>query len=1159
MPMSRHYRPIALLVMIALLLQPMLQAFALASVAPIWLHPFAVDTAKAQSADQVYLPIITKGGSSTPMPTPTPTPTPSSTPVTPPSFIIMAPSAGSTVAGTINFAIQPLNAISITNVSFQVGVTQVGVDNTPSDGFRVFVNTKTLAAGNQQFTATATGPSGNATQSVTVNVVPNPPSAATIGNQGGVLATARGSVISILPNSVAAGTAVTVTELTQSEVQLQNGINWEKIGVTFLGAQQIDSTAPFSRPLGMVASAGFGNRVQPGQAVVNYRLAPDADGDGVDEIVVVNTASVAPDNNVVSDPIQPVSVAGTQILSKRAGASSQVENLEFQVIGFNSYSPFGNTALFHSLVDGTKIEVIGLVEFTNSINLTQTFSVVIPSIQVGPAIVTLINQSTGVKSTPITIEIEEASPLSRPADEIIEDFLTLSLTFLNSITESTNIDTSAINQLTSTLTSIQNEFNQLRSSSDIIVQQGLEAWARTIENTGSLSLLKPNYIQLKLRSGVCKTIKTVLKAIVVGNIDAVWCVFKIPFGTICRYAKEFLTKFLTYQIESICEDEKPPPCTPSQSGPNGPTGMGSAPPPGGNGCGSAGGGGGGSQSLVAANQQATGSIFIKVFSNGTATPFTGMVDPGGYFFVPFIPQDEPFIAVAYDTSTGETRKFKGIGPKTGKSVFMYFDFFNPAPPDITVANLNDSGVGSLRQAVADAQIGDHIGFAISGTLTLASQIVISKSISIDGPSNDQIVISGNYLTRTFEIAKDATVTLTHLRITDGKALNGGGIYNSGDLTIVDSVLAQNSAIESGGAIYNFGNNNTRSKLTLRNSNVISNSAEHGGGIKNCCNFVYAYTTLTLQESLIAGNTAKFSGGGIALGYETTTQVISSTITQNKTMDESGWGGGLFILEGGAHLISGSQVTENFASGRGGGIATGANITLIDTTVSHNKAASYGGGIAGIGLVVYDLTLIDSTITQNEAMDGNGGGIYDLTNLYAFNSTIANNRAIKQQNSIGGRGGGIVINGDFTVLFTTITGNYADVACGGVGRSLPHNPNHTWKASIIASNSAPSNPDYCPGSETTLISLGYNIIGDGTGTGFVNGVNNDQVGVDPLLKPLANNGGNTPTIGLQSSSPAINKIPPTNCTDQNGKAVTSDQRGVSRPQEGACDVGAYEYP
>ena len=90
-------------------------------------------------------------------------------------------------------------------------------------------------------------------------------------------------------------------------------------------------------------------------------------------------------------------------------------------------------------------------------------------------------------------------------------------------------------------------------------------------------------------------------------------------------------------------------------------------------------------------------------------------------------------------------------------------------------------------------------------------------------------------------------------------------------------------------------------------------------------------------------------------------------------------------------------------------------------------------------------------------------------------------------------------------------------------------------------------------------MGYNIVGDGTGTGFVNGVNNDQVGVDPLLKPLANNGGNTPTIGLQPTSPAINKIPTTDCTDQSGEAVTSDQRGVARPQAGACDVGAYEAP
>ena len=310
--------------------------------------------------------------------------------------------------------------------------------------------------------------------------------------------------------------------------------------------------------------------------------------------------------------------------------------------------------------------------------------------------------------------------------------------------------------------------------------------------------------------------------------------------------------------------------------------------------------------------------------------------------------------------------------------------------------------------------------------------------------------------------------------------------------------------------------------------------------------------------MVMSNTAQLSGGGLYIGNGADSKIISSTIAYNQTTDPNGWGGGLLIGQLGSQMITDTLITENVAAGYGGGIAAYEDITLARSTVSHNKASSYGGGIAFPGSFG-GLTLMNSTISNNDAMDGNGGGIYTPIALHIINSTIANNRALKQQNSIGGVGGGIVINHDFTLLFTTITGNRADVACGGIGRDLPHNPTHTFKATIVVSNTAPSGNDYCPGSETTLSTLGYNIIGDGNGTGFANGQNNDQVGVDPLLKPLANNGGNTPTIGLQPSSPAINKIPPTNCTDQNGKAVTGDQRGVSRPQEGACDVGAYEYP
>jgi hypothetical protein len=92
--------------------------------------------------------------------------------------------------------------------------------------------------------------------------------------------------------------------------------------------------------------------------------------------------------------------------------------------------------------------------------------------------------------------------------------------------------------------------------------------------------------------------------------------------------------------------------------------------------------------------------------------------------------------------------------------------------------------------------------------------------------------------------------------------------------------------------------------------------------------------------------------------------------------------------------------------------------------------------------------------------------------------------------------------------------------------------------------------------------GHNLIGDGTGsTGFVNGVNGDQVGtavnpIDPMLAPLANNGGPTKTHALLVGSPAIDR-------GDNTGAPATDQRGVGRPRDGdgnasrIVDIGAFE--
>jgi hypothetical protein len=88
----------------------------------------------------------------------------------------------------------------------------------------------------------------------------------------------------------------------------------------------------------------------------------------------------------------------------------------------------------------------------------------------------------------------------------------------------------------------------------------------------------------------------------------------------------------------------------------------------------------------------------------------------------------------------------------------------------------------------------------------------------------------------------------------------------------------------------------------------------------------------------------------------------------------------------------------------------------------------------------------------------------------------------------------------------------------------------------------------------LISLGHNIAGDAScgfaGPGDLNSTN-------PLLGPLADNGGPTPTHLPLSGSPAIDAVLLSYCSDAAGVQVTTDQRGVARPQGLACDIGSVD--
>ncbi|MFA7403031.1 MAG: choice-of-anchor Q domain-containing protein [Pelobacteraceae bacterium] len=197
---------------------------------------------------------------------------------------------------------------------------------------------------------------------------------------------------------------------------------------------------------------------------------------------------------------------------------------------------------------------------------------------------------------------------------------------------------------------------------------------------------------------------------------------------------------------------------------------------------------------------------------------------------------------------------------------------------LTVTNFNDAGAGSLRQAVLDAAAGDTVDFAAGITpITLTTgEIVINKSLTINGSNARNLTISGGGSSRIFNITS-GTVVINGVTLTNGNApTNGGAISNAGILTLNKVAITGNSAPSTGppgngGGIYNFGT------ITMNSVTVSGNSANSaGGGIYNDSN------PMVINNSTISGN-ASFDGGGI-YNYSggSSLTINNSTITNNTT-------------------------------------------------------------------------------------------------------------------------------------------------------------------------------------------------------------------------------------------------------------------------------------
>ena len=201
---------------------------------------------------------------------------------------------------------------------------------------------------------------------------------------------------------------------------------------------------------------------------------------------------------------------------------------------------------------------------------------------------------------------------------------------------------------------------------------------------------------------------------------------------------------------------------------------------------------------------------------------------------------------------------------------------------ITVMNTNDSGPGSLRQALTDANEGDTIDFGVTGTITLTTgQLVVDKSVSISGPGAANLAVNSNAASRVFHITNAVTVSTSGLTITNGSVVSsdvGGGAYNDqSTLTVSNCTLSGNSAGAAGG-IDNDGRYGGAT-LTINNSTFSGNSVNATGGIRGA--ILNDHATITIGDTIL--NTGGASGENI---YN------AGTITSNGYNLSNDNGGGL---------------------------------------------------------------------------------------------------------------------------------------------------------------------------------------------------------------------------------------------------------------------------
>jgi len=412
----------------------------------------------------------------------------------------------------------------------------------------------------------------------------------------------------------------------------------------------------------------------------------------------------------------------------------------------------------------------------------------------------------------------------------------------------------------------------------------------------------------------------------------------------------------------------------------------------------------------------------------------------------------------------------------------------------------------LRDAFAD---GAETSIVLENDITLLNCDDATGG-DVDRNSVTPLTLDGNGHTvrqqcegfRVFDQAKDAPLTFTNVTISNGDQgfagdQNGGGIRTFGDVTLVNA--------------------------TVTGNRVSAADNARGGGVFAVGDITVIGSTVTDNDSFIFDNGGVAAHGGGLFTFSGNITITDSTISDNTAHSPLyAVGGGFWTIDGTVTMTRSSVLANGISGGDvfgGGGGTQNGEFRITDSTVAGNTADGGQGNASAAGLGGNQVFLVNSTVSGNSSTAQDTGAAIRARQLTLVYATVASNAGEESANID-------VSDGDPTRL--------------------------TSFASVVA---LPLGGPNCDLNGSTTDTQGFNYSDDGT-CGFTLGSDIPN-GSDPLLGPLGDHGGPTPTRVPAPGSPLLDWVALGSCQADGAAGITTDQRGLPRPSGTGCDIGAVE--